>query len=230
MVDFIESGSIWSVMPDEIIDLIWQSKEEIKDSFSWRVLLDYGAWASWFLSSLWINAEEQYELDPLYESKDWFEQAIQRNIEWVKELLQGVEQFSKTWWLSSEIELEIWNNRRMLQVLEQSSFEAHAGITRVTDISEIPHQIDGIFITSLLSVLDNPVEFFEEIQSKLSERWVIYITEPLNYPGSYVNFLYSNIRNVKWVSVRKNNSGIGMIQIETKALKRVIVISKRFKK
>jgi len=229
MTDYVKAGIIWFIDPNKIIELTGLGDPEEKQKLSWKVVVDYGAGVSWFLSSLQIKDVDMYELDPLYKAEGPFYDAIARNKIWVKEILEELRMY---WWLSTEVNDEIENHRRVLTLLGEASFNSADDIIRVTDISEINSKIDRIFITSLLSALDNPNEFFIEVQDKLSREGIIYITETRREDKkSFFDFLFSNIRNFKWVSVTKDAElGWMTIAIQSRGLRRVIKASKKFKK
>lgn len=176
-----------------------------------------------FLELRWDT--KKYEIDPIFASQELFEDLRTKTHDWYAVQVNEAIAFR-------EPEFIIARERELVERILRSSFSAPSGIFRAESLNNIDDQIDILFSVSVVSTLSSPIEFLQEAQQKLSQDWVICIVEPmLNESDNFSYFLRRNTSTVKWVTVRKNKDiWYAVVKIESKALKRVITISKRFKK
>jgi len=222
MVDYVENAIIWSLSREEIFDICWLNSVD----FKWKVVADFWSWAWWFIEFLQLWWEtKQYEVDPVYKTKETFDSIRTRTHDWYADI---VNQAIASWAPDEMVQKE----RELVFRILQSWFKAPEGIFRVSWLSDIEEEIDVLFATSTVSSLWNPIDFLEEALQSLSRKGVIYIVEPIfNELDNFSYFLRKSASGVKWVTVvKRKDIWCAMIRIECKALKRVINISKRFKK
>lgn len=220
MVEYVENAIIWSFSREEILEICWLNDSD----FSWKVIVDFWVWASWFLSFLSTDeSTRKYEVDPIYRSEDLFEDLRKRTYAWyAQNIVEAI-----TFWAPEYV---VAREKELVDRVFNAKFDP--GITRKFNLWEIWESIDILFSISTVSTFPNPVEFLEEAQDSLSEEWDIYLVEPLlDKQWNYIDFLVRNISSVKWVLIRKNRDNWwAMVKIPKNVLKRVITISKRFKK
>ena len=183
---------IWGMSNTDIAKISWYDSEESRERLEWEVVVDLWAWVGWFLSSLWLRNSNLYEVDPVYQSEDWFNQVKVSTLKVRREYLMTLSLLPQSPKVKKWV--EVFSD--LLNKVINSSHEAPEWIERVEKLEDITSSIDTLFCTYVFTSLGNPKEVLREIEQKMSPNWKILIIENSCDKG-IIKFLISNIGVVK---------------------------------
>jgi len=205
-------------------DISWLGSEAFWGELDWKVLVDFWAWAAWFLPSLETDDTQIYEVDPVYASPEQFEKMKQ---------ITTVNFWNLVWELMTYRQTEIIQRgiRRytdlVLQAEQAECTIQNPNVHRCQALGQVPEQVDVIFSSYIFNSLDDTA-LLDAFSEKLTESWRVIIIDTTS--EWIVKFMLRNISSFRGVTIKKNDMKSACITIEKKALKRVCVTLKRYRK